>query len=174
MNKGMKSLILVTALGAGVSSAGVALAQGEVGVSGTMTVAPSTVEPGGSYVISNDPGSPCMLGQVIGDTGGVRPGAWVAEPDETGNWSVTIEVPENGSPDPMGNPTPFPVGDYEQHAFCEAPSPAASGAAIAQQADFSYDPVIVTVVAPAAPEEPTPPPPAPAAGAVTAAPTFTG
>ena len=175
MNKRMKVLVVLPVLGAGLSAAGVVLA-GEVAPTGTMQVEPSTVEPGGTYVISNDPESPCLLGQVSGDTGGVRPGAWFAEPDGSGNWSVTIEVPANGAPDAMGNPTPFPPGVYEQHAFCEQPTPADAGsAAPAQQAEFAYDPVDVTVVA--AQEEPAPPPEPetpPAAQPAAEAPTFTG
>jgi hypothetical protein len=169
----MRTLMGVTLLGAGVSVAGAALPQGEA-IVGTMTVQPTTVAPGDSYVISNDPESPCLLGQVSGDTGGVRPGAWFVEPDENGDWSVTIEVPDSGPPDAMGNPTPFPEGPYEQHAFCEAAVPTAAGfsAFARQQAEFSYEPVTVNVVAQ---EEPTPPPaPAPEAEAEEAEPTFTG
>jgi hypothetical protein len=172
MNKRMKGLLLVAALGAGVGSTGVALAQGPVPVGGTMGVSPATVEPGGSYVISNDPESPCTLGEVVGDTGGIRPGAWFVEPDENGDWSVTIEVPDSGPPDAMGNPTPFPAGEYEQHAFCQLPTPAGVAAA-GQQQSFNYEPVIVTVVAPEEPAPPAPPAP-PAAAPTTAAPTFTG
>jgi hypothetical protein len=177
MKKPMKSLVLVAVIGAGVSSAGVALAgvQGGVAPTGSMNVEPSTVEPGDTYIISNDPGSPCMLGQVSGDTGGVRPGAWFVEPDEEGNWSVPIEVPANGPPDAMGNPTPFPAGEYEQHAFCEAPDEveATGAAAAAQQAEFTYAPETVTVVA-AQEEEPPAPPAPPAAEPAAEEPTFTG
>ena len=181
--KRRKTLALATMVGAaGITTVGVAFA-GEVGPTGTMHVEPSSVEPGESYVISNDPASPCLLGQVSGDTGGVRPGAWFATPDSEGNWSVTIEVPESGPPDAMGNPTPFPEGAYEQHAFCEVPdTPPAEQAATAQpaapegqqQAEFAYDPVTLTVTAPeeqeAAPEQEEPPAAEPAAEA----PTFTG
>lgn len=178
MKKCMRTLMLVTVLSAGVSAMGVALAPGGI-VGGTMSVEPTTVEPGGSYVISNDPGSPCMLGQVSGDTGGIRPGAWFTVPDGNGDWSVTIEVPESGPPDPMGNPTPFPEGEYEQHAFCEQPDVAGFAAVTGQQVEFTYEPVTVNVVAPAQ-EEPTtttttPPAPAPPAAAAAAAePSFTG
>ena len=173
MNKRMKMLVVVPVLGAGLSAAGVALAGGAP--TGTMQVEPSSVEPGESYVVSNDPASPCLLGQVSGDTGGVRPGAWFVEPDGEGNWSVTIEVPANGPPDAMGNPTPFPPGDYEQHAFCEQPDAVDAGsAAPAQQAEFAYDPVDVTVVAPAEAPTPTPDPAPPAAEAAAQAPVFTG
>lgn len=139
-----------------------------------MNVEPTTVEPGGSYVISNDPGSPCMLGQVSGDTGGIRPGAWFTVPDGNGDWSVTIEVPESGPPDPMGNPTPFPEGEYEQHAFCEQPD-VAGFAAFAGLVEFTYEPVTVNVVAPAQ-EEPTTTTTTPPAAALPAAaePSFTG
>lgn len=173
-----RTLLGITMAGTALSVAGVALPQGEVVVGGTMSVEPSTVEPGGSYVISNDPGSPCLLGEVSGDTGGIRPGAWFATPDEAGNWSVTIEVPESGPPDPMGNPTPFPPGDYEQHAFCQQPLEATGiGAAGGQQqAEFSYEPVDVTVVAAAEeePTEPTTPSAPPAAEPTEASPDFTG
>jgi hypothetical protein len=174
MNRRMRMMALGTLVGAGISTAGVAFA-GQT-VTGTMHVEPTTVEPGGSYVISNDPASPCLLGQVTGDTGGVRPGAWQVEPDEQGNWEVTIEVPDSGPPDAMGNPTPFPEGDYEQHAFCEQPDAPAGAAAPAQEAEFAYDPVTVTVAAPEeepAPE-PEPEPQAPAAEAAQEAPDFTG
>ena len=179
MNKRPKIAALAAVLCFGATSAGVALAQGEVGVvGGSMNVEPATVAPGDSYVISNDPGSPCLLGQVSGDTGGIRPGAFFTETDEAGNWSVTIEVPASGPPDAMGNPTPFPAGDYEQHAFCEAPDPPASSAAAGQQAGFIYDPVTVTVVAPAQEEPPTTtttlPTAPPAAAPVEAQPSFTG
>lgn len=172
MKKRMRALMLVTVLGAGVSAMGVALTQG--GIVGTMNVEPTTVEPGGSYVISNDPESPCMLGQVSGDTGGVRPGAWFTVPEGNGDWSVTIEVPESGPPDPMGNPTPFPEGEYEQHAFCEPPD-AAGFAAVGGPVAFNYEPVMVNVVAPAQ-EEPTTTTTTPPAAALPAAaePSFTG
>jgi hypothetical protein len=148
------------------------------GVGQTMTVSPTTLQPGDSFVVQNDPSSPCLLGEVIGDTGGMTPGAWVTTPDGSGNWSITLQVPTEGPPDPSGNPTPFPPGDYEIHAFCQAPMNGTTGAGFAarQQVDFEYDPVTVTVV-PAAPEPPSTPeaPPAPdAAGVVTATPTFTG
>lgn len=171
----------VTVLCAGVSSTGLGIAQGEVGLgaaTGTMNVKPSTVEAGGSYVISNDPSSPCLLGEVSGDTGGVRPGAWFVEPDVSGNWSVTIDVPESGPPDAMGNPTPFPVGEYDQHALCRTPLGPAGSAAAAGPGEFTYEPATVTVVAPAQ-EEPTTPTPttpsaSPAAEAAAAEPSFTG
>ena len=176
MNKRMRGLMVVTLLSAGVGSSGVALAGGPIAVGGTMSVVPSTVEPGGTYVISNDPGSPCMASEVSGDTGGIRPGAWFTEPDGNGDWSVTIEVPDSGPPDAMGNPTPFPEGDYEQHAFCgEVGTGAAGFAAAGQVASFNYEPVTVSVVAQEEPTPPTTDPPAPPAAAPTAAaPTFTG
>ena len=176
--KRRKTLALATLVGAaGFSTAGVALA-GVTPTSGTMNVHPETVEPGGTYVISNDPASPCPLGEVTGDTGGIRPGAWKATMEPDGDWSVPIEVPANGPPDAMGNPTPFPEGEYEQHAFCHEPLDAGStsqaAAAGEQQEGFTYDPVTVTVQAEdeggVAPEQEEPPAAEPAAEA----PDFTG
>jgi hypothetical protein len=138
-------------------------------------VVPTTVSPGDSFEVSNDPSSPCFLGEVSGDTGGMHPHAWFTTPDESGNWSITLQVPTEGPPDPTGQPTPFPPGDYEIHAFCHAPSLPQAGEG--DQGDFAYDPATITVVAG---EEPPPPPPAvdpsddEPADVVAASPQFTG
>ncbi|HLT15538.1 MAG TPA: hypothetical protein VK007_02455 [Acidimicrobiales bacterium] len=148
--------------------------------SGTMKAEPSTgLKPGDSFVVSNEDGSECPGGQVTGDSGGIRPGAWVAEMAPDGDWSVTIEIPTEGPPDAGGNPTPFPPGEYEIHAHCTylLPASVAGLAAPAQQEGFDYDPITVTIVAPEQEAPPTTEAPAeepPAAAPTQAAPTYTG
>lgn len=140
------------------------------GAATTMVVEPTTLKPGDSFTISNDPSSPCFGTVVTGDTGGMIPHAWTAPLDASGNWSITLQVPTEGPPDASGNPTPFPPGEYEIHAFCEAEGePGDVGAQ--QEVIFSYTPVTVTVVA-AAP--PTPDAPPASEALVIASPRFTG
>ena len=177
-SKWMSAMLAASALAVVPGLTGVNDARApRLGATQTMTVSPTTLQPGDSFVVSNDPSSPCLLGEVSGDTGGMTPGAWFTTPDASGNWSITLQVPLNGPPDPSGNPTPFPPGDYEIHAFCQAPSlPMTATGFAAGQAEFEYEPVTVTVTAssPEPPPSPSAPPAPDAAGVVTATPTFTG
>jgi hypothetical protein len=159
-------LMSLTGFGSPASLAG--------GLPNQMQAVPSDdLEPGDSFVVSNLDGSECA-GQVTGDTGGIRPGQWVATMEPDGDWAVTIQIPAGGPPGPDGQPTPFPAGDYEIHAFCEIAVGINGFAAPAQIEGFEYAPITVSIVAASEREpEPTPPTPPPAAP-VDAAPTFTG
>lgn len=179
MQREFKLMIAVTAFAGAMSVSGPMPPTGT-----TMQAVPDEgLEPGDSFVVSNADGSECPGGDVTGDTGGIREGAWSAEMEEDGSWAVTIVIPESGRPDAMGNPTPFPPGDYEIHAFCDytASESAGVGAPAGQTAGKTYDPVTVSVVAPTQDTTPTSeastpttaPGPA-AAPAVVAAPTYTG
>lgn len=175
MERTFKAMIGVTAAGAVLSVSGVnvpASLAGDAPLNQMQAVPAEGLEPGDSFVISNQDGSECA-GEVTGDTGGIRPGQWVATMEPSGDWSVTIEIPENGPPGPSGEDTPFPAGDYELHAFCELGVATLGVGAPAQVQGFDYDPITVTIAA--AQEEPEPEPtPPPAAAPVDAAPTFTG
>ena len=148
------ALVAMAAAGASVGvGAGVA-GGGEVVYGGTMVANPTTVEPGEIITVTNADGSECPLDEVTGQFT-ARPGQWVAQLDtDTGDWSVELEVPPNGPPDAMGNPTPFPPGTYDIFAWCENSSSAGvesaearSAAAPAQIDGFQYDPITIEVVA---------------------------
>ncbi len=147
-----------------VVGAGGVASGGEISYGGSMVADPTTVEPGEIITVSNAEGSECLGPIVIGQFT-ARPGAWSTAPDASGDWSVELEVPPNGMPDAMGNPTPFPPGEYDIFARCEATCPegwesqcggataesnGAQAGAIrpAQSAEsFEYEPVAVEVVA---------------------------
>lgn len=175
----MRKRLVGFALVAILVSSGGDMAGGGVSVyGGTLDVNPETVEPGDFVNVANSPGSECFGALVIGDIT-VRPGAWSTVPDESGNWDVDLQVPPNGAPDPMGNPTPFPPGEYEVHARCEATCPegweAQCGAAPAEAVaasdantvraaavggepvpeSFEYEPATITVVEPQTGGSPT-------------------
>ncbi|MGK2949975.1 MAG: hypothetical protein ACSLFP_15490, partial [Acidimicrobiales bacterium] len=124
MERTFKTMIGATAVAGMLSLSGFSLPASLAGepppTAAQMQAIPSEgLEPGDSFVVSNLEGSECEGGEVTGDTGGIRPGQWVATMEVNGDWSVTIGIPENGPPTASGEDTPFPPGDYEIHAFCD-------------------------------------------------------
>lgn len=186
MQRHLKKVLVASGVGGLFSLAGMVAPTGTTQQTQMQAVPAEGLQPGDSFVVSNVDGSECRDGQVTGDAGGIRPGQWVATMKADGDWSVEIEIPEEGPPSASGDPTPFPAGEYEINARCDRLQPAAAGvAAPAQQLpDFDYDPITVTVV-PAqettttstptteAPATSTTAPPAEAAPTV-AVPTYTG
>lgn len=185
MQRHLRKVLVASGVGGLFSLAGLVAPAGTTQQTEMQAVPAEGLEPGDSFVVSNKDGSECREGQVTGDAGGIRPGQWVATMKADGDWSVEIEIPEEGPPSASGDPTPFPAGEYEIHARCDVLQLTAAGAAApAQQAGFAYDPITVTVV-PAqettttstptteAPATSTTAPPAEAAPTV-AVPTYTG
>jgi hypothetical protein len=170
-----------------VVAPGAAAAGGDIEYGGSLVVVPDEVAPGELTTVSNAPGSECPGALVVGNIT-VRPGAWSVAPDASGNWSIDLEIPPNGQPDAMGNPTPFPPGEYEVFAHCYIVCPEgfepfcaedlSTTAVSGQLSDFEYEPASLTVDA-APPDVPTDPPSsappeAEAAAAAAAQPTVAG
>jgi len=175
----MKKQALGFAMAMVLGIGGTSMAAG-VGAPPPLTLDPDTVEPGDEFVVTSD--TPCD-GELVTGAMDFPVSGWNATPDDAGEWSKTLSVPETNGAD-MSGPLPTEPGEYGVSATCHFVCPetfesscrtqevAINSVEPAQVESFDYAPATLTVVAPAEPEPVPPAPPAPTPVAV--APTFTG